>query len=94
MNEYDDTIYLRHINDLTISSNVSITGDSLTYLNYIPADDNMILASIADSTLPQPFGSTWMPSSTGSYVIFAVAEISRQPSQQWCDCGVCFGRGR
>ena len=74
MNEYDDTIYLRHINDLTISSNVSITGDSLTYLNYVPADDNMILSSVADSTLPQPFGSTWMPSSTGSYVIFAVAE--------------------
>ena len=34
----------------------------------------MILASIADSTLPQPFGSTWMRGSTGGYVIFAVAE--------------------
>jgi len=76
VNDYDDTIYLRHINDLTISNDVSLSGDSLNYLNYHTDDDDMILATIADSTLPQPFGSTWMPSTTGSFVIFALAEDS------------------
>ena len=76
INDYDDTIYLRNINDLTISNDVSVSGDSLSYLNYHTDDDDMILAIIADSTLPQPFGSTWKPSTTGSFVIFALAEDS------------------
>ena len=74
INEYDDSIYLRHINDLSISGNVSVTGNSLSKLNYSSADDNMILATVADSTLPQPFGSTWTPTEARNYVIFAVAE--------------------
>ena len=73
INKFDNSIYLSHIHDLPISNSisVSIAGDSLIFTE---ATNNMLLATVADSTIPQPFGNTWKPDSTGNYVIFAVAE--------------------
>jgi len=74
LNDFDNSIHLRHTQDLPIKNNVSVTGTSLNYLNYLSSSDDMLLAFVPESTQPQPFGATWAPSASGNYVILAVAE--------------------
>jgi hypothetical protein len=82
INKFDNSLYLSHIHDLSISNSISISGEELIFstnqdlspLIFKESTNNMILAKVPDSTMPQPFGNTWKPVSPGNYVIFAVAE--------------------
>ena len=80
-------LYLTHTFDRLIEDDVDLSGTALSFAggsilftnNDLDGDgtaDNFILSQAADPTRNQPFGITWKANTTGSFILFAVAEDS------------------
>ena len=80
-------LYLTHTFDRLIEDDVDLSGTALSSAggsilftnNDLDGDetaDNFILSQASDPTRNQPFGITWEANTTGSFILFAVAEDS------------------
>ena len=82
-NSSSEKLFLAHTYDRLISQNVDIYGSALPSIAYTDNDldgdnepDNFILSQSMDPIHDQPFGVTWEANTTGTFVVFAIAEDS------------------